>query len=259
MTNPWINKICLCLTFIALVTGEAFAQKGSYVTLSGGGQLTKLNNARDYARRTDDLIPENTYNPAFGLTYTYIYSENYGLETGLLFSRQGQRYSGKFQDSLNIDYESEVSMDYLRIPLKFQFSSSLDADIKNVFLTIGTGLSIDVLMDVKSETDPGFRTNGLSIDYRELYKPVTASFIADAMLNIRLSDRWWIRTGMNLSFGLSDVENKGFDYPDNAPLEWYFPVSAKKAKKPRVQARERTRHTVFGIELGLSYRFGDMK
>ncbi len=258
-----IVKLIKCslisLVGVMLLSGNAKAQEGSYIALSGTGQLTKLNNSEDYARRTSILVPENTYNPAFALRYTYIYNPNYGLETGLIYSIQGQKYSGTFRDSLNFSYRSEVTMDYLRIPLKFQFNSSLGSEIKNVYMTIGTGISIDVLMNVKANTDPGYNTNGLSIDYRELYKPVSASFVADALLNIRLTDKWWIKTGINLSFGLGDVENKGFDYPDNAPLEWYFPLSTKKVKKTNVQARDRTRHSVFGVELGLAYRFGGKK
>ncbi len=253
------SKVIFCTCFLAIaLLSSALAQEGSYITLSGVGQITKLNNADDYARRTAKLKPEDTYNPAFSLRYTYIYKPNYGLETGIIYSKQGQRYSGTFRDSSMLNYESNVSMDYLRIPLKFQFSSSLDADIKNVFLSISTGFSIDILMNVQTNTEPGFNTNEQSINYKDLYQSVSPSFVADAMLNIRLSDQWWIRSGLKMNFGLGDVENKGFNYPDNAPLEWYFPVSTKKERKPNIQARERTRHSVFGFELGIAYRFGDM-
>lgn len=247
----------ICFLGFAFLSNVS-AQEGSYVTLSGIGQLTKLNNANDYTRRTSKLKPENTFKPAFSLRYTYVFKPNYGFETGIIYSKQGQRYSGTFDDSSQLNYESDISMNYLRIPVKFQFSSSLDADIKNVYLSIGIGFSVDVLTDVKVNTDPDFRTNGQNINYKDLYQSVSSSFVADAMLNIRLSDQWWIRSGLKMNFGLGDVENKGFNFPDNAPLEWYFPVSTKKDRKPNVQARERTRHSVFGFELGVAYRFGDM-
>jgi len=257
------KSLFLFVFFLVFACAYAEAQKGSYVAVSGIGQITKLNNTADYApaSRTNNIIPENTYNPAFAVNYTYIYDPNFGLKTGLSYSRQGQRYSGEVRlDTNSVSYTSEVAMDYLRIPLKFQFSSSLDPDIKHVFLSIGAGLSFDVLLNVNARTKPGYDTKNVpNIDYRELYKPVSTSFVADAILNIRITDTWWINTGIKLNFGLSDVENKGYDYPDNAPPEWYFPVSTKKTKKPNIEARGITRHTLFGFELGIAYRFGDRK
>ena len=90
-----------------------------------------------------------------------------------------------------------------------------------------------------------------------LYKNVSASFAADAIFNFRLSDKWWLKTGIDLSFGLGDVENKSYDFPENAPLEWYFPVSTKKFRRPDIRTREQTRNTVFGIEIGIAHRFNE--
>jgi hypothetical protein len=59
-----------------------------------------------------------------------------------------------------------------------------------------------------------------------------------------------------MTYGLSDMENKGFDFPDQAPNELFFPTSTTKFNKPDIQARQRARNTIFGVELGLKYRFG---
>lgn len=240
-----------------LVLNTAIAQEGQYISISGTGQLTQLNNADDYATRTESLVPEDTYHPAAGLMYTYNFRPNYGFQTGINYSFQGQKYSGTLDDTArDIQYNSEVTLKYIKIPLKFRFNSSLDADIKNTYLSIGAGISINMLSGVDVNTDPPIRqTNGKDFNYSDLYKSPTADFVADALLNFRLSDKWWLHTGIDLSFGLGDVENKGYDFPDNSPLEWYFPVSTKKFNKPDIETREQTRNTVFGIEIGFAYRF----
>ena len=131
-------KIWLLLISFFTVLDTTKAQEGHYLSLSGIGQYTKLNNSDDFATRTESLIPEDTYNPAFGVKYTYNYKANYGLQTGFFYSVQGQKYRGSLDDSLeSINYKSEVTLNYIRIPLKFRFNSRLDADIKTPILASG--------------------------------------------------------------------------------------------------------------------------
>lgn len=259
------------LTFWLLVPFVVNAQEGHHLSISGGAQLTQISNQSDYNGRSridsrvvdEEINPENTYNPALRIRYTYNFEDNYGFQTGLIYTRGGQSYSGKVDDtgSQSVSYTSEVKLDYLRIPLKFRFNSSLNDDVKNVFLSIGVGFGLNLLADAQlsnSEENWGrneFELPDQAVSYEDLYSGVTGSFVADAILNIRLSDHLWIITGFNMSYGLSDIENKNYDFPEDAPLELYFPASTKKFNKPDLEARQRTRNTFFGLELGLKYHF----
>lgn len=251
-------------------------QEGKQITISGSGQLTKISNQSDYNGRSrinsdvieEKITPENTYNPAFRIRYTSNFQPNYGFQTGIAYLKGGQRYSGKVDDTTNtsVRFNSEVTLEYLRLPLKFRFNSSINEDVQSVYLSIGAGFSLDYLTDVtlsNSETRLGSnkykQLPNQTIDYRRLYKNVTVSFLADALLNIKLNEKLWLVTGFNMSYGLSDIENKNFDFPDKAPKELYFPASTTKFNKPDVQARQRARNTIFGIELGLKYHFDQPK
>ncbi len=262
----------LSVLFGILITAGAAAQEGDQISITGSGSLTKISNQGDYNGRSrinsdvieEEITPENTYNTAFRIRYTHNFQPHYGFQSGLIYSVAGQAYSGRLDDTSgnDISYNSEVTVDYLRVPLKFRFNSSLNEDVQSVYLSIGVGFSVDVLTDVRlsnSAKDIGGRQLKLpnqTIDYKDLYKDVTISFVADAILNIKLTEKLWLVTGFNMTYGLSDMENKGFDFPDQAPNELFFPASTTKFNKPDIQARQRARNTIFGVELGLKYHFG---
>jgi hypothetical protein len=251
-------------------------QEGKQITISGSGQLTKISNQSDYNGRSrinsdvieEKITPENTYNPSFRIRYTNNFQPNYGFQTGIAYLKAGQRYSGKVDDTTNtsVRFNSEVTLEYLRLPFKFRFNSSINEDVQSVYLSIGAGFSLDYLTDVTlSNSEKSLGSNkykqlpNQTIDYRRLYKNVTVSFLADALLNIKLSEKLWLVTGFNMSYGLSDIENKNYDFPDKAPNELFFPASTTKFNKPDIQARQRARNTIFAIELGLKYHFDQPK
>lgn len=257
--------------FILIVGTPAFtiAQEGHHISIMGGGQLTRINNRSDYDGRSrvdedvgeEEISPESTYNPALRLRYTYNFEPNYGFQTGIIYSVAGQSYAGLIADTAGQSeaYQSQVTLNYLRIPAKFRFNSSINSDVKRVYLSIGVGFSVDILTNVtmsnnnsaigRSETI----VDGEPVDYYDLYQNVTASFVTDALLNFKLSDQVWLSTGFNLTYGLSDIENKQYDFPDNTPKELFFPVSTKKVNRPDLESRDRARNFTIGLELGLKY------
>lgn len=271
-TQPF-GQLILFFLLALVLSFKVSGQEGHQLSITGGGQLTKISNQGDFNGRSrinstiiEEIInPENTYNTAFQIRYTHNFQPHYGYQTGVAYIVAGQAYSGRVDDTSgnNVSFNSEVTLKYLRFPLKFRFNTSLNEDVQSVYLSIGAGFGIDVLTDVQlsnSATNIGgsqFQLDDQSIDYNDLYKDVTVSFMADALFNVKLSDKLWLVSGFNMSFGLSDIENKSFDFPDDAPNELYFPASTSKVNKPDLQSRQSARNTIFGIELGLKYRFGE--
>lgn len=239
-------------------------QEGQHISVSGIGQLTKLNNRDDYNARSNVIQPNEAITRAFSLRYTNNWEKKFGFETGVIYSRIGQNYEGEIDSTFSgyvdvTDYESQIQMDYLKVPILFRFNSTLDAG-EVTYLSIGIGFSMDILLDVQSSTSPDPVSSSdfpddLSIHYRDLYENVSGSFMADAIFNFKLSEQWFLKSGININFGISDIEEKGIKLPNDAPSTWHFPLSTHKEKPPDTEARKRTRHTIFGLEIGVAYRF----
>lgn len=271
MKAGFFGHLILVQVFVLSIPHLGITQEGQQISITGGGQLTKISNQSDYNGRSrinsdvieEKITPQNTYNPALRIRYINNFQPHYGFQTGIAYSIAGQSYTGKVDDTTNttIDFNSEVKLEYLRIPFKFRFNSSLNEDVQSVYLSIGVGFSLNVLTEVtmnNSETQLSgdqLKLPNETIDFRKLYSNVTTSFVADALLNIKLSEKLWLVTGFNMSYGLSDIENKNFDFPEKAPKELYFPASTTKFNKPDLDARQRARNTIFGLELGLKYYF----
>lgn len=250
------KHLILFLSLLVLCQSKTYGQEGHFVSGAFFGQFTQIENLDDSYFSRNSVEAEPTYHLGGGMEYNFNFTKNLGLSSGLLYFEQGQQYKGTLTDSSFVqEYESEVELDYLKVPIMFRFNSALGDGSEDVYLSIGIGITIDFLLAANASTDPGYDRNGLTIDYRDLYKTTTSSFMTDFLFNVQLAEDWFAQAGMKIHFGLSDIENKGYDYPDNAPEEWYFPVSTKKLKKPDLEKRGEAKTKAFSIQVGISYRF----
>ncbi len=249
------KQLILFICLLVLSQLKGYSQEGHFVSGGFFGQFTQIENIDDSYFSGNSVEAEPTYHLGGSMEYNFNFTKNLGFSSGLLYSEQGQQYKGRLADST---YESEVELNYLKVPFMFRFNSALGDGSEDVYLSIGIGITLDLLLSANATTNPDYSRNGLTIDYKDLYKTTTSSFITDFLFNIQLSEDWFAQAGMKIHFGLSDIENKGYDYPQNAPEEWYFPVSTKKPKKPTRADLERRKEAitkVFSVQLGINYRF----
>lgn len=234
------------------------AQNGKYFTAYGLGQYNRITNSDDFfsLRTLKSIDPVDTYSPGAGLGYINNFTDKAGYNIGIQWARQGQKYQGEIfdKDSNIVQYRSAVKLEYVKFPLMLQLNSTLGGEVNYVFLSIGIGFQVDVLTGVSTYTQPDYDRNGLSIDYKELYTPVTTSFVAHATFHFKLTDQWYIVSGVKMDRTLGDIENKGYNFSGNAPLEWYFPVSTKKNQKPDLSIRDNSKNSIFSLSLGIGFK-----
>lgn len=247
-----------------LSSQNLMAQKGQYISPYGIYQYTSISNGEDYLSRDKILSLENTYHFAYGLQYINNYSNIFGIETGLKYSTTGQKYKGNItydintKDTGDIDFSSEVIMQFFHIPFLFRFNSQLDED--RIFMTISAGFQADILYKTDFTTDPApVIPAGGNINYNALFTSFNFSFVSNATFTYNLSDNLHVFLGFQMARSLGDIEKKKFEYDKTIhPAEYYFPVSTKKTKFPVINpetgfARSSTKLTNYGLLIGLSF------
>jgi hypothetical protein len=252
------------IIFILLISQDIMAQKGHYVSAFGLYQYTGINNREDYFERMGLLELENTYHFSYGIQYIRNYTDIFGIEAGIKYAITGQKYSGHITYDPNIgqdvdlDYESEVIMDFIQVPVLLRFNSKLDDDV--ISLSIAAGFQADFLKSVDAKTNPApIIPAGGELDYKSLFSNFNLSFASHASFTIKLSDNWFTFIGFHMSRSISDIEKKNFNYDKTIhPVEYYFPVSTKKEDYPVFNpstglSRPSTKITNYGLLLGISY------
>ena len=266
------RKLTILLIFFAL---KANAQEGKYIQIWGGGQSTQINNSQEsyYGGNQDDQVSlEETQRPFFGIDYIYNFHNYFGLQTGLVYSMQGQKYSGfvahdandtffKASDS-NVHFTSQVMMTYIKIPFLFRFNSGKDDD--NIFdISIYAGFQIAYLSAVEESTSPA--PSALlakpPVNFKKFYNTLDFEWAAGAQVNIFVSQYWGIAIGARYDRSLMDIESKNFVY-DRArtyPAEYYYPISTKKASTPAQEdqyTRFSSKNNTVGVYLGVFIPLG---
>jgi hypothetical protein len=273
MIKTLSKKIQSAIFLIALLLCAASplkAQSGQYLQLWGGPQLVGILNYDDYsatnfahARNAD-----NTYRAGGGFDYINNFNQNYGWQTGLYYSGQGQKYNGWVPDINDTNatktlyhYDSEAKMDYIRVPLMFRFNSIIDEGDR-LNLSIFFGLQAGYLTSVTSYTSDfvmpdSIRLKYSNFDLKQLYHSVDFGMSAGAQFNIKLKETLYLNTGIRFDRSIANIENTDYVLPSDAPIEYQYPLSTKKESSvshKTVINREPSKHISVNVFVGLSFR-----
>lgn len=252
------KKIFLLL-IVAVPALQSFAQKGMFITPYGGVQMSTIANSRDYYIK--ELKFKYKARPVYGLMLDYNFTDIFGLETGLRYSAEGQKYTGHItydvntRDSVNIYFNSACNLNYFQIPLLLRFNSSLDED--KVYMNISAGVQLDILKNASMTVSPGMQDSlNLGSDVSGMFRTYTGSFVANAGLNIQLSKKVYLYTGLQMSKSISDIENKKFKFNANKMgFEYVFPIGVKKEDYPQdYTTRNKTKNIVYSFLVGISIK-----
>ncbi len=224
---------------------NAAAQAGNFIEVWGGPQYVGIENFSDYSA-TNLSGQQNivqTYRVGAGLDYIHSFNNNYGLQTGLYYSGMGQKYNGSVRDydrhdTVSKPYTSQVTMDYIRVPFLLRFNSEIEGDEK-LNVSIFMGFQLGYLLNVKVNTSPGppsgmldtFNMQNPHFNLKQLYNPIDFGLTAGAQFNYKIRDWEYFHLGVRFDRSITNIENLNYVLPDNAPVEYLYPVSTKKENR----------------------------
>jgi len=147
-------NIIIALLFSTIV----FAQKGLNFSLiiqpstsfiSGSWIVPELKMDSDHYESPKKF----TFGFEAGIKGSYNFNDNIGINLGLIYSQQGQKFGDYTYNVTNITYERKIRLSYLKIPLELNFTLKPDKDITIIsYLGIYYGILIDYI-------DETIRTN----------------------------------------------------------------------------------------------------
>ena len=196
------SKILFCICLLSSFT--AFAQKGLEFGLRFMPQGTGIINQTDFDEG-DELNFQTTINFAYGVHAGYNFSDNVGLQTGLLLSQEGQKYVDDLPQPG--DNTSEVSLSYLQIPLLLKLNSNPHKGahfVAHVGLQFGLLNSINYYVNDENVTV----TNILGAEIKDAYKSTDLSGVLGLGARYRLTDHLQLGSHLYLTYSTADIEDK---------------------------------------------------
>lgn len=138
-----------------------------------------------------------------GLIVNYSTSEHIGFAGDLLFSSEGARFESNGR-------ETDLTLQYVRVPLKFAYFFGAFEDDFRPKLTIGP--SMGFLLHAESDVE------GLGkSDVTSSYKTFDIGLNASAGFNLKVANNMWLNTDLNYYTGFMAI--RGDDFNSNFGLK----------------------------------------
>jgi len=259
------NKIVVSISLTALLSGYALKTDAQNFELGFRYEpeysvLMNKNDANAGPALTDGS--HFTY-INFGIGAVYNFNNTMGLAVDVLWSREGQAFSGTFNGTPpdGATYSSVVStqlflnnevivgnyvalseLNYIKLPVMLSLTSD---NTKPLFLTLLFGPQINFLYDVAQEIDHvDHDYPNSSITPTDLYKNVTIDGVLALGAGCNLTSRMVLSARLRFDYGFEDVENKEVmvSYYGAPPVHFYS------------SDRQATHNATAGLQIGLDFK-----
>lgn len=238
--------LTICIVIAALSTQAQSFRLG----VSGGVNSTWLMN-KNVFDANDGLDIATSFGGRFGIDAIYSFNEKVGLSIGFNFlSTHNQKYTGEVGSA---DYDLTTKLKYLDIPILFRLTSS-----GGTYFELGPQIGIlgSAKEDFESSNPSVF---GLDYDDRNVKSGFNSTNIAVILgfgVDIDVTEKIFITTGLRLGYGLSDVTE---EY--ETPLELAISTASNTVQYAHIDDDgdfhyEKTSRAFGGLHLGVSYKFG---
>lgn len=189
-------------------TTSLFAQKGLEFGLRVMPQGTGIINTDDFDEGPE-LNFRTTIHLAYGVHIGYNFSDNVGIQTGIMLSQQGQKYVDDAPTEGSST--SEVRLSYLKIPLLLKLNTNPH---KGAQFVTTLGVQIGLLNDFSYYEDEENVSDDLAdflgVDPKSVYQKNDLSAVLSLGARFRLTDKLQLGTHLHLNYSISDIENKDF-------------------------------------------------
>lgn len=196
-------KRVFLLTICTFFAGVLFAQEGLKIGVRFSPLVSFATVIQDDDKSRLDIGQMSRIGYSYGIMGSYGFSENYGLNTGIIIVSRG------FSTEL-ADFSSDVRYTAIQIPIGFKLRSS----------EIGSGLHMKALFNGELEANLGYRgiTQVTGLDEVESrnpnqMNPISAGFVVGA--GVEQENDWGILDfGLSLHRGLTNINNKTNGFAD---------------------------------------------
>ncbi len=195
------NKTLLFFCLLMAVSSSVFAQQGFEFGAQVMPQLTLIVNDDDFAAG-DELNFRTTAHLAYGIHAAYNFNDHLGVQTGLLFSTQGQKYVND-EPTANTS-TSEIRMNYLKIPLLLKFNSNPEASAQFV-ATLGPQFGLLNKVDYYTNDE---KLSVPNFDFKEWYNNMDLGAVLGLGARFRLTDNLQLGTSFRFDYSLGNIENE---------------------------------------------------
>jgi len=205
---------------------DSKAQSALTIGIRLNPEYTGILNKND-ANAGPELDYERHFGYCAGVGATYALTNHIGLGVDILFSREGQAFSGHFtgielnetaystvvarQGFLNDepvegDYVALAELNYIKLPLMISLSTD---NSKPVFFSILAGPQINFLQGVAQEVnEKDLEYPNTDISPKDLYKPVTLAGMLALGAGINVGPRLVLSARLRMDYGFNDAEKK---------------------------------------------------
>lgn len=252
-----ISALCL------LLCTRSSAQTGLEVGIRFNPEFTEIMNRNDLdAGDQLDYASHFTY-ISFGFGAIYNINNNIGLGVDLLFSREGQAFTGNFngapldsaayssvvttQTFLNDvvitgNYKALAELNYVKLPLMLSLTSD---NTKPLFFTMLVGPQFNFLEGVAQEVNgEDLEYPNTDINLKDLYQPVTISGMLAVGGAYHLMTRVVLSAQIRFDYGFNDSEKK------DAMVSYFGADAVRFYSAERTTARALTT----GLMIGVNYK-----
>ncbi len=239
-----MKTLILIFSFLVFSATVINAQSSFEVGLRYNPEFTGIANSSD-ANAGNELkyASQFSYIFTFGAGAIYHINDHYGIGVDILFSREGQAFTGTMTNSkaehpeaysavvarqiklndikIDGDYVALDELNYIKIPVML----SVTTDIQDpVFFGFMVGPQFNILHSVAQEV------NGVDLDYpttdvtpSSIHKSFTLAAVLAFGVGYNLSSNLVLSAHLRLDYGLSDAENKDamISYHGEAPVRFY--------------------------------------
>jgi len=246
-----MRRLTLLIFIFSLLVVRSMAQGSFQMGIRFNPEYTAIFNKNDREAGAElDFKSHFTY-LSFGVGGLYNFNKNVGIGVDVLFSREGQGFSGNFNGSalneaayssvvgkqlslndtaISGSYVALAELNYIKIPVMLSLTTD---NTRPVFFSALVGPQLNILYDVAQEV------NEEDMDYpntdftpKSLYHKAVISGVAAVGAGYNLGSHLVISTRLRFDYGFTDAEKKDLmvSYAEAPAVRFYS--TTRKAAHP---------------------------
>lgn len=257
------KTISIALLFLSLLIGGHLCAQSSFeFGIRFNPEFTTLKNKNDkdadgqldYAKHFGYL--------SFGAGGVYSFNNHIGVALDLLFSREGQAFTGNIGnnvdsnayssvvvlqsllagDSIGGPYEALAELNFIKLPLMLSLTTDRT---KTIYFNCLVGPQINFLQGVAQEVNgEDLAYPGTDVEPKDLYKPVTFDGVLALGVGCNVTSHFALTAHLRFDYGFSDVEKKDVQvsYMSLPPVNFY------------TTTRSSTHNATTALMIGINYK-----